>query len=144
VTADEPAARLSGRAGEVALCLDFDGTLAPIVDDPDAARPLPGTVELLAPLAARFAAVALVSGHGEALAMVHEVGGDRVQVLDLENRRGRPVYVHAKLCVIDDVWALVGSANLNMRSWTYDSEPVGRDPGRPAGPAPACRPRGPR
>jgi trehalose 6-phosphate phosphatase len=42
VTADELAARLSGRAGEVALCLDFDGTLAPIVDDPDAARPLPG------------------------------------------------------------------------------------------------------
>jgi trehalose 6-phosphate phosphatase len=44
------------------MCLDFDGTLAPIVDDPNEARPLPGTVELLGHLAARFAAVALLSG----------------------------------------------------------------------------------
>ena len=55
-------------------------------------------------------------GHGEALAMVHEAGGDRVQVLDIENHDGWPVYVHAKLTVIDDVWAAVGSANLNVRS----------------------------
>jgi trehalose 6-phosphate phosphatase len=58
----ERAARLAARAGRVALCLDFDGTLSPIVDDPEAARPLPGVVELLGPLAARYAAVALVSG----------------------------------------------------------------------------------
>lgn len=61
-------------------------------------------------------------GHGEALAMVQDAGGDRVQVLDLENDEGTPVYVHAKLCVVDDGWAAVGSANLNMRSWTHDSE----------------------
>ena len=54
--------RLVARAGEVALCLDFDGTLAAIVDDPDQARPLPGVVELLGSLADRFAGVALVSG----------------------------------------------------------------------------------
>jgi trehalose 6-phosphate phosphatase len=58
----EHAARLAARAGQVALCLDFDGTLSPIVDDPEAARPLEGVVELLGPLAARYAAVALVSG----------------------------------------------------------------------------------
>lgn len=58
----EHATRLAAQAGAVALCLDFDGTLSPIVDDPDEARPLPGVVELLGPLAARFAAVALVSG----------------------------------------------------------------------------------
>jgi hypothetical protein len=29
----EHAARLAERADEVALCLDFDGTLSPIVDD---------------------------------------------------------------------------------------------------------------
>jgi trehalose 6-phosphate phosphatase len=56
------AARLSAQANQVALCLDFDGTLSPIVDDPEAARPLAGVVELLEPLAARFAAVALISG----------------------------------------------------------------------------------
>jgi trehalose 6-phosphate phosphatase len=67
----EHAARLAERAGEVALCLDFDGTLSPIVDDPQAARPLPGIVELLGPLAARFAAVALVSGRPAAYLAEH-------------------------------------------------------------------------
>ena len=54
--------RLRARAAEAALCLDFDGTLAPIVDDPADAEALPGTVELLGRLARRFAAVAVVSG----------------------------------------------------------------------------------
>ena len=61
-------------------------------------------------------------GHAEALAMVREAGGDRVQVLDVENLQGLPVYVHSKLCVVDDVWAAVGSDNFNTRSWTHDSE----------------------
>jgi trehalose 6-phosphate phosphatase len=55
-------ARLAARPGRVAISLDFDGTIAPIVDDPAAARPLPGVVDLLGPLADRYAAVALVSG----------------------------------------------------------------------------------
>ena len=58
----DAAARLAGRAAEVAICLDFDGTIAPIVEDPQAARPLPGLVELLGPLADRYAALALISG----------------------------------------------------------------------------------
>jgi trehalose 6-phosphate phosphatase len=55
-------ARMAGQPERVAICLDFDGTIAPIVDDPAAARPLPGVVDLLGPLAGRYAAVALVSG----------------------------------------------------------------------------------
>ena len=61
-------------------------------------------------------------GHREAIEQVREAGGDRVGVYDLENDEGGPVYVHAKACVVDDVWATVGSDNLNLRSWTHDSE----------------------
>ena len=32
------------------------------------------------------------------------------------------MYVHSKVCVIDDAWACVGSDNFNRRSWTHDSE----------------------
>jgi phosphatidylserine/phosphatidylglycerophosphate/cardiolipin synthase-like enzyme len=38
------------------------------------------------------------------------------------NHENTPIYVHAKLCVVDDVWMAVGSDNLNRRSWTHDSE----------------------
>ena len=48
--------------GHSALCLDFDGTLAGIVDDPVGARPLAEVPELLTRLAARFALVAVISG----------------------------------------------------------------------------------
>jgi trehalose 6-phosphate phosphatase len=58
----EHAARVAAQAQTTALCLDFDGTLATIVDDPNQARPLPGTAALLGQLAPRFAAVALLSG----------------------------------------------------------------------------------
>src|SRR5438128_1796911 len=45
-----------------AILTDFDGTLAPIVDDPLAARPLPGAVDVLHRLAERFGVVGVVSG----------------------------------------------------------------------------------
>ncbi len=61
-------------------------------------------------------------GRQDALDLVREAGGDRVSVFDLENAAGTPVYVHAKVCVMDDVWSSVGSDNLNLRSWTHDSE----------------------
>lgn len=51
--------RLAGR--RPALFLDFDGTLAPIVDDPDAAAAPGATLDLLSRLAARMP-VAVVSG----------------------------------------------------------------------------------
>jgi phosphatidylserine/phosphatidylglycerophosphate/cardiolipin synthase-like enzyme len=57
-----------------------------------------------------------------ALGILKEAGGDRVGIYDIENEAGTPIYVHAKVCVIDDVWATVGSDNLNRRSWTHDSE----------------------
>ena len=45
-----------------ALLLDVDGTLAPIVEDHDAARVPPETVAVLAELAARYLLVACISG----------------------------------------------------------------------------------
>ena len=70
----------------------------------------------------RFDFAASLLGQNSAWRTVVEAGGDRVHLFDLENSAARPVYVHAKVCVVDDVWAAVGSANLNRRSWTHDSE----------------------
>jgi phosphatidylserine/phosphatidylglycerophosphate/cardiolipin synthase-like enzyme len=61
-------------------------------------------------------------GQHRAMAMVRDAGGERVAVYDIENERGTPIYVHAKVVVIDDEVALLGSDNLNRRSWTHDSE----------------------
>ena len=61
-------------------------------------------------------------GRQQALDLLRHAGGDRVGVYGIENAAGTPVYVHAKVCVIDDVWASVGSDNINRRSWTHDSE----------------------
>jgi phosphatidylserine/phosphatidylglycerophosphate/cardiolipin synthase-like enzyme len=36
--------------------------------------------------------------------------------------RYRPVYVHAKVAVVDDRWATIGSANLNSRGMSHDAE----------------------
>ena len=47
---------------------------------------------------------------------------DRVAVYNLENETGTPIYVHAKAVVVDDVLAVIGSDNMNLRSWTHDSE----------------------
>jgi phosphatidylserine/phosphatidylglycerophosphate/cardiolipin synthase-like enzyme len=38
------------------------------------------------------------------------------------NAGGTPIYVHAKICIVDDVWMTCGSDNFNRRSWTSDSE----------------------
>src|SRR5207245_11489744 len=34
----------------------------------------------------------------------------------------RPIYVHAKVAIIDDLWSTVGSANLNNRGMRDDTE----------------------
>jgi phosphatidylserine/phosphatidylglycerophosphate/cardiolipin synthase-like enzyme len=61
-------------------------------------------------------------GRQQALDLVHRAGRDRVAVYGIENHAGTPVYVHAKVGIVDDVWASVGSDNVNRRSWTHDSE----------------------
>ncbi|HEY3724465.1 MAG TPA: phospholipase D family protein [Acidimicrobiia bacterium] len=59
---------------------------------------------------------------GDAIETLRRAGGSRVACYDLENHCGVPIYVHAKVCIVDDVWMTVGSDNFNRRSWTHDSE----------------------
>ncbi|UDY34575.1 trehalose-phosphatase [Dermatobacter hominis] len=49
-------------AADALVAFDFDGTLAPIVDDPEAAAPMDGVAAALERLAARFGEVAVISG----------------------------------------------------------------------------------
>jgi phosphatidylserine/phosphatidylglycerophosphate/cardiolipin synthase-like enzyme len=61
-------------------------------------------------------------GRERALTRLMARAPGRVAAYGIENHAGTPVYVHAKVCVIDDVWASTGSDNFNRRSWTHDSE----------------------
>jgi phosphatidylserine/phosphatidylglycerophosphate/cardiolipin synthase-like enzyme len=80
-------------------------------------------------------------GRERAIDICRAAGPDRFAIYDVENRQGMPVYVHAKVVIVDDVWAMVGSDNLNRRSWTHDSElscavlDETRDPREPQDPA---------
>jgi trehalose 6-phosphate phosphatase len=53
---------LAERPSAAALFVDFDGTIAPIVHDPDQARPAPGATAVLARLVRILGLVAVVSG----------------------------------------------------------------------------------
>lgn len=84
--------------GRTALLTDFDGTLSPIVDDPSAAVPLPGAVEVLSRLAERYALVGVVSGRPVSYLVDRLAGvGDRVWLSGLYGLEatdgGRPVEV---------------------------------------------------
>ena len=61
-------------------------------------------------------------GQQNAIELLRQAGGDRVVIFDLEAESGWPIYVHSKVCIVDDVWMIVGSDNLNVRSWTNDAE----------------------
>lgn len=58
--------RLHADPAHAGILTDFDGTLSPIVEEPDAARPLDGVPALLDDLAHRYAVVAVLSGRSVA------------------------------------------------------------------------------
>jgi phosphatidylserine/phosphatidylglycerophosphate/cardiolipin synthase-like enzyme len=68
------------------------------------------------------AAAPQLLARARSLDLLQRLGGERVAIYDVENHAGTPIYVHAKVCVVDDAWATVGSGNINRRSWTYDTE----------------------
>jgi phosphatidylserine/phosphatidylglycerophosphate/cardiolipin synthase-like enzyme len=61
-------------------------------------------------------------GQLSAMRMLRRTAPERVGIYNLENAAGSPIYVHAKICIVDDVWFTCGSDNFNRRSWTCDSE----------------------
>ena len=61
-------------------------------------------------------------GRREALEQLRAAAPDRFAAYGIENHTGWPVYVHAKVVVVDDWYATIGSDNINRRSWTHDSE----------------------
>ena len=61
-------------------------------------------------------------GRMVALRAILAAAPGRVGAYGIENSQGTPIYVHAKVCIIDDVWVTTGSDNFNRRSWTHDSE----------------------
>lgn len=64
VTLDEALDRVAG-VGRLLVALDFDGVLAPLVDDPSDSRPLPGSARAVRRLAGHdTTTVVMVSGRG--------------------------------------------------------------------------------
>ncbi|CAL9546724.1 trehalose-phosphatase [Streptomyces sp. enrichment culture] len=57
--------------GRAVVALDFDGTLAPIVPDPDRARAHPEAVPALAALAPKVASIAVITGRPAEVAVHH-------------------------------------------------------------------------
>ncbi|MDQ1437847.1 MAG: trehalose 6-phosphate phosphatase [Acidimicrobiaceae bacterium] len=66
--------------GSAGVLTDFDGTLAPIVDDPVGARPLPNAVATLHRLARHYRRVAVVSGRPAAFLMA-QLGADHDELV---------------------------------------------------------------
>ncbi|MEV8210724.1 trehalose-phosphatase, partial [Streptomyces sp. NPDC079189] len=58
----EGLAALLARPDRAVVALDFDGTLADIVPDPEQARAHPGAVPAIAALAPKVASVAVITG----------------------------------------------------------------------------------
>lgn len=92
----EADAIVAGLLPRAAVFLDFDGTLSPIVDDPDRAEALPGIPVLLERLASRLP-VAVVSGRGLADLMprvavegVAHAGSHGFEIRTRDGREVRP------------------------------------------------------
>ncbi|WP_019632730.1 trehalose-phosphatase [Actinomadura atramentaria] len=91
-------AALRARPSSAVVGLDFDGTLAPIVDDPAAARAQPGAADALARLAPRLGGLAVVTGRPAGVAV--EYGGfDGIDGLVVLGQYGRERWESGTLTV---------------------------------------------
>jgi trehalose 6-phosphate phosphatase len=128
----------AGRAGLAALiaaperamiALDFDGTLAPIVDDPDAARATPATVAALHRLAGLAGTVAIITGRPAADAAAYAGVADIPEVVVLGHygmqrwERGRlssPVAPPGLAVARADLPAVLTAAGADPGTWIED------------------------
>lgn len=76
---DDRLALFAADPGRAGVLTDFDGTLAPIVSDPAASRPLPEAVDVLHRLARRYRRVAVVSGRPASFLAAHLRLADRAE-----------------------------------------------------------------
>jgi trehalose 6-phosphate phosphatase len=103
------------------VLVDFDGTLAPIVDDPDAARPLDGVADALAAVARRYRRVGVVSGRpieflGPLLPKGVTVWGlYGLEVLERGRRRDHPLAGSWREVVSDVASVSAASGPVGMR-----------------------------
>ena len=67
----EGLAELRRRPAGAVLGFDFDGTLSPIVENPDEARAVAGAAEVLGALAGSFGAVVIITGRPAAVVVSH-------------------------------------------------------------------------
>jgi trehalose 6-phosphate phosphatase len=86
--------------------VDFDGTLAPIVEDYDAARPHPDAPGVLQSLADRYARVAVISGRPLAYLARHLAGAGRTELIGVygleRSDRPNPAEVERWRRVLED------------------------------------------
>jgi phospholipase D1/2 len=68
-------------------------------------------------------AAVMDTARAKLLAMVHEADRyGRFRIYTPVTQKRRPIYVHAKILIVDDVLLRVGSSNLNNRSLGFDTE----------------------
>lgn len=101
---------LSADRRRTAVLLDFDGTLAPIVEDPAQARPPDTAADVLRTLHGAYGCVAVVSGRPVDYLQAHlPAGPTLVGLYGLESVRDGAVQVHPDAAgwrrVVDDVAA---------------------------------------
>ena len=110
-------ASLAEQPDRAAFVTDFDGTLAPIVNDPARARALPAALDALAALAERLALVAVVSGRPVGFLREHAAvpGAVLVGQYGLETVRDGDVVVDPAVAPYVD--AVAAAAAEAERTW---------------------------
>jgi trehalose 6-phosphate phosphatase len=122
-------AAVSAQRSRALIALDFDGTLAPLVDDPEQSRPAAGAADVLTELATAGVQIAVVTGRDATtvlrLSGLHDVpglivaglyGAEQWQAGELDTLPDQP----ALICAGEDLHRLVGSEPAAEGVWIED------------------------